>query len=221
MAADFLFSDLRGYLDALVPERPPVMQRMEEYAAEHEFPIIGPAAGYFCYLVAKMLGARTVYELGSGYGYSTAWFAKAVDENGGGVVHHVVWDEELSALARKHLGVLGYPATDSGEEASTKISYTVGEAVAAFREVDGPFDLVFNDIDKVAYPDTVEVVEARLRPGGAFITDNMLWSGRVLTDDSSPETVAIRRFTSMIAESPSWDGSVIPIRDGLLLAIRK
>jgi predicted O-methyltransferase YrrM len=85
---------LMSYLDSLVPARPPEMQAMESYAQEIDFPIIGPASGYLCYQVARMIAARRIFELGSGYGYSTAWFAKAVTENGGGEVFHVVWDEE-------------------------------------------------------------------------------------------------------------------------------
>ena len=79
-----LFSDeLRGYLDGLVPPRDAVFMEMEERAAREGFPIIGPASGYACYQTARMIKARDVFELGSGYGYSTAWFAKAVLENGG------------------------------------------------------------------------------------------------------------------------------------------
>jgi hypothetical protein len=103
---------VKRYLDDLVPERPNEMKQMEAYAAEHGFPIIGPAAGYFCYQIARLIGARSVYELGSGYGYSTAWFAKAVLENGGGLVDHVVWDEDLSQKASRHLTNLGYADLD-------------------------------------------------------------------------------------------------------------
>src|SRR5947208_1564280 len=103
---------LRQYLDGLVPQRPPELAAMEEYARRTNFPIIGPASGQMCYMVARMIGARRVFELGSGYGYSTAWFARAVKENGGcgggGGVHHVVWDEDLSRRARGHLEKLGY-----------------------------------------------------------------------------------------------------------------
>src|SRR5690606_38675159 len=134
--------EVRDYLDALVPQRPPEMRDMEAYAREHDFPIIGPAAGNFCYLVARMIGARSIFELGSGYGYSTAWFARAVRENGGGVVHHVVWDEDLSSRARGHLEALGF---------SDLVRYHVGEAVAALQAQSESFDLIFNDIDKQGY----------------------------------------------------------------------
>ncbi|MGQ0571570.1 MAG: O-methyltransferase, partial [Armatimonadota bacterium] len=108
MAIEILAPEVHKYLDSLVPARPAEMQAMEAYAREHAFPIIGPGAGYFCYMVARMLGARRIFEMGSGYGYSTAWFARAVQENGGGEVYHVVWDEDLSRRARGHLGKLGY-----------------------------------------------------------------------------------------------------------------
>src|SRR5688572_32146265 len=97
-----------AHLDSLVPDRSKRMRAMEERAAKENFPIIGPAAGHFCYLVARMIGARSVFELGSGYGYSTAWFARAVQENGGGTVHHTVREAELSRQAREHLDHLGF-----------------------------------------------------------------------------------------------------------------
>ena len=162
MATDPLPPHLHEYLDSLVPPRPPEMQAMEAYAKQTNFPIIGPASGYFCYQVARMIGARRVFELGSGYGYSTAWFAKAVQENGGGEVHHVVWDEQLSQQARGHLGALGF---------GDLMTYHVGEAVQALREAAGPFDLIFNDIDKHGYPASLPVIAAKLRPGGAVLLE--------------------------------------------------
>src|SRR5512145_104422 len=104
MASEPVPALVSQYLENMVPPRPPEMQQMEAYARETGFPIIGPACGYFCYMIARMNGARRVFEMGSGYGYSTAWFARAVQENGGGVVHHVVWNEDLSQRARQHLG---------------------------------------------------------------------------------------------------------------------
>jgi len=204
---------LRDYLDSLVPERPAEMLAMEAYAQEHNFPIVGPASGYFCYQVARMIGARRIFEMGSGYGYSTAWFARAVQENGGGEVFHVVWDETLSQQARGHLEALGY---------GDLIRYRVGEAVQALRETEGPFDLIFNDIDKQAYPESLPVIEEKLRPGGVLIIDNMIWSGRIFDDsDQSPATQGVRELTRRITSSPDWIVSLIPIRDGLILGTRK
>src|SRR5215510_5928193 len=104
---DIDYDKVQEYLASLVPPREPELQKMEEIAAKNDFPIIGPACGYYCYQLARMIDAKQIFELGSGYGYSTAWFAKAVKENGGGVVHHTVWDEGLSERAQKHLSELG------------------------------------------------------------------------------------------------------------------
>jgi predicted O-methyltransferase YrrM len=204
---------LQDYLDELVPERPSEVQRMEAYAEEHGFPIIGPASGYFCYQTARLAGATSVFELGSGYGYSTYWFARAVAENGGGRVHHVVWDKELSQRARRHMDALGY---------GDLVAYHVSEAVAQLRRTEGPFDLIFSDINKDAYPESLDVIETKLRPGGVLIVDNMIWSGRIFDEeDTSAGTEGIREFTRRVTESPGWIASVVPIRDGLMVAVRQ
>ncbi len=204
---------LETYLTGMVPSRPPELQKMEAYAKQHQFPIIGPACGHFCYQVARMIGARKIFELGSGYGYSTAWFAQAVQENGGGAVHHVVWDEELSKMARQHLKAMGFEGI---------IRYRVSEAVQALRESEGPFDLIFNDINKDAYPASLPVIESKLRSGGILIVDNMIWDERVFDDrEQSVETEAIRELTRLITTSNNWIASLIPMRDGLMMAMKK
>lgn len=206
-------NEVSDYLETLVPSRHPGLQAMEAYAREQDFPIIGPVVGHLCYQLARMIGARRIFELGSGFGYSTAFFARAVTENGGGVVHHVVWDEALSAKARTELGRLGFDGV---------IQYHVGEAIEALQAQDGPFDLVFNDIDKHAYPASLPVIAARLRPGGVLIVDNMLWSGRIFDNrDSSADTTGVRELTRLLTTSPEWITSVIPIRDGVVVALKR
>ena len=210
---ELLPKQVRDYLDALVPARSPELQEMEAYAREHDFPIIGPACGHLCYQIARMMGARRVFELGSGYGYSTAFFARAVKENGGGVVHHVVWDNGLSQQARGHLARLGYEGI---------VRYHVGEAVETLRTSDdGPFDLIFNDIEKDAYPASLPVIESRLKRGGVLIVDNMLWSGQIFDpSDTSDETEGVRELTRRVVSSALWTTSLVPIRDGLLVAFK-
>ena len=212
--ADPIFSDsLRTYLDNLVPPRPAELVRMETYAQEHAFPIIGPASGYCCYVLARLAGARRVFELGSGYGYSTAWFARAVIDNGGGEVHHVVWDQELSDRARKHLAAL---------ELDSVVRYHVSEAVETLRGTPGQWDVIFMDIDKKGYPGAVPLIAERLRKGGILIVDNMLWSGRVYDPtERSEDTEAIRRATEQLTRSGDWASTLVPIRDGLLVSYRR
>lgn len=210
MSSDVVQPGAAAWLEGLVPPRPPELQAMEAEAGRMGFPIIGPACGQLCWLLARLTGARRVFELGSGFGYSTAWFARAVVENGGGAVHHTVWDPDLSARARIHLEALGLGSV---------VRYHVGEAVAALRGAEGPFDLVFLDIDKTGYPGALPVIRSRLRPGGLLIADNVWWSGRVLDPgDRSPETLAIAEFTRSVTRDPDWSSAVAPIRDGLLIA---
>lgn len=213
MAIELNFSKIQTYLAGLVPPRPTEMQQMELYASKQNFPIIGPVAGYFCYQVARMIGANRVFEMGSGFGYSTAWFAMAVKENGGGTVHHVVWDKALSKKAREHLSALGLVEI---------VKFHISEAVQTLHDSDEHFDLIFNDIEKKAYPESLPVIKEKLRAGGVLIVDNMFWLGRVFDpDDRSADTEGVREFTRRITNDPDWIASIVPIRDGLLVAYKK
>jgi len=212
MTDELLAPSLTEYLNTLIPPRPPELQAMEAQAERARFPIIGPVAGHLCYQLARMIGARRIFEMGSGFGYSTAWFARAVKENGGGTVFHVVWDEALSRRAQGHLGALGF---------ADVVTYRVGEAVEELRRAEGVFDLIFNDIDKEGYPASLPVIVEKLRPGGLLIVDNMLWRGRIFdARDTSPQTRGVRELTRLIAGDPRWISSIIPVRDGLLVAWR-
>jgi predicted O-methyltransferase YrrM len=213
MAKELMSRELTRHFDSFVPPRPAEMQAMEASANEMGFPIVGPAAGHFCYQVTRMIGARQVVELGSGYGYSTAWFAKGVQENGGGTVHHIVWDASLSRKAQGHLKALGFDQI---------VQYHVGEAVQVLSELRGPFDLIFNDIEKHAYPASLPIIKDKLRPGGVLIVDNMLWGGRIFDEhDQSASTTGVRQLTKQIISDRDWIASLVAIRDGLIIAYKK
>jgi predicted O-methyltransferase YrrM len=220
MTGELDYDDVQAYLERLVPPRVPELAAMEAYARQHDFPIIGPVAGQACYLVARLMAARRVFELGSGYGYSTAWFARAVHENcaiapsdAQGEVHHVVWDEQLSAQAQQHLRALGYESL---------VRFHVGEAVEELRKSSGGFDIVFNDIDKDGYPASLPVIAEKLRPGGVLIIDNMLWHGRIFDpEDQAPSTLGVHEVTRMLAADPAWVVSLLPLRDGLIVAQKR
>ena len=210
MSGSINWDRVQAYLEDLVPARAPELVAMEEVAKQQRFPIIGPVCGHLCYQLARTIGAKRIFELGSGFGYSTAWFARALRENAGGEVFHVVWDEDLSAQAKKHLTAL---------DLDDLVQYRVGEAIQTLRETDGPFDLIFNDIDKEGYPAALPVIEQKLRPGGVLIVDNLIWHGRVLNDvDQSESTKGVRELTRRVFESERWTPSIVPIRDGMLIA---
>jgi predicted O-methyltransferase YrrM len=201
------------HIEQLVPQRPDVLVEMEKIAAEKDFPIIGPAVGQLCYQLTRTIGAKQVFELGSGFGYSTAWFARGIRENGGGTVHHTVWEQEMSDQARGYLSRLGY---------NDLVQFHVGESVAALRDADGPFDIVFNDIDKEDYPASLDAIAPKLRSGGILIVDNLLWYGRIFdSKDKSEATRGVQELTRRIARNPDWISSLVPIRDGVLVAFKR
>ena len=211
--AEITYDGVQDFLTTLVPARESELQEMERLAEQNDFPIIGPACGYYCYQLARMLKAQSVFELGSGYGYSTAWFAKAVKENGGGVVHHTVWDDELSKQAKAHLSKLG---------SADVVQFHNAEAVATLQQTPGLFDIIFNDIDKEGYPDSLPVIKEKLRSGGILIIDNMLWHGQTLDlQDHDQTTEAIRKFINTITTDPDWIVSLTPMRDGMIVAYKK
>jgi predicted O-methyltransferase YrrM len=205
------------YLASLVPQREEVLQEMEAYAARNDFPIIGPVCGHFCYQLARMIGARSVFELGSGFGYSTAWFAKAVRETctgaGQGILHHTVWDERLSGMARGYLARLGLVDL---------VRFHAAGALETLESTAGPFDVIFNDIDKQDYPASLPLIKERLRPGGLLIIDNMLWGGRIFDrKDRSPATEGVREFTRRITADHDWIVTLAPLRDGMIVAYKR
>jgi len=102
------------------------------------------------------------------------------------------------------------------------VKYHNAEAVETLRQTEGPFDIIFNDIDKPAYPAALDVIKEKLRSGGLLIIDNMLWSGRIFDkEDVSPATEAIREFTRRITTDPDWIVSLAPMRDGMIVGYKK
>ena len=204
---------LTAYLEQVLPARPPVLQEMEAQAARQRFPIVGPVVGRLFYVLTRLAGARRVFELGSGFGYSTAWFAMAVRDNGGGEVHHVVWDEALSRQARGYLGRLGL---------ADLVRFHVNEAVAELRAASGEFDVIFNDIEKDGYPASLPVMKARLRRGGLLLVDNMIWRGRAMDPAvTDPDTQGVRELTRLLFADPDFTGLIVPLRDGVFVGHRR
>jgi predicted O-methyltransferase YrrM len=203
--------DIEEYLRRLYDDGDPVRREMEELARERTFPIVGPLVGRSLVVLARSIGARRVFELGSGYGYSALHFARAVGE--GGEVHCTELSAENVALARGFLSRAGV---------WERVTYHQEEATAALRRVSGTWDVVYNDIDKPGYPDTVDLAYERLRPGGLFISDNVLWSGRVLPgeDDGKPDTAGIREFTRRLLAHPGFLTFINPTRDGVSVSLR-
>lgn len=206
----FIDAKVDAYIYGLVPPRPPVLVEMEKQARMREIPIVGPAVARVLYQYAKLVGAKTVFEMGSAIGYSTIWWAMAV--GAGGRVFYSDGDEKNAREAEgyfRQAGVLD------------RIEIQVGDALDLLKRQKEPFDILFNDVDKHDYPRVFDMAAAHVRPGGLFITDNVLWSGRVVEQDPQEKsTRAILEFNQKLKESKEWFTTVLPLRDGVAVAMR-
>lgn len=206
---DITHPKIDEYIRGLADPADAVREEMERLAAARRFPIIGPAVGQMCHVLARSVGARRIFECGSGFGYSTWWFARAVGD--GGEVIHTDGSMENSIQARDFLNRAGL---------APRVSFDVGDAREILSRTEGPFDVVFNDIDKDGYPDVLPLVRAKLRVGGLFICDNMLWSGRVLAPPEDPDTRGIVELTRRLREAKDFVTTFVPIRDGVSVSLR-
>ncbi len=183
---------------------------MESYANRRGFPIIGPLVGRFLYQMAATKKATRVLELGSGYGYSAFWFALAMGNRGRILMTDTDADNRDRAMMY---------FTRAGLE--TRFDFVVGDALASAEGLRGPYDIILNDIDKHDYPRTLDAAARLLTPGGLFITDNVIWSGRVFdTAVQDRTTKGIRKFTKALFADERFFASILPIRDGVALAVR-
>jgi predicted O-methyltransferase YrrM len=209
MSEEFTLTQIDTYLQQLYADADPVRLEMEELARQRHFPIVGPLAGRHLGQLARMMGAQRVFELGSGYGYSALYFAHAVGP--AGQVHCTELDAENIRLAEMFLSEAGL---------WERVTYHQEEATVALARVGGIWDIIYNDIDKVGYPATIDLAYRHLRPGGLFITDNLFWHGRVFTGAADADTQGVLEFTRQLFAHPGFVASIYPVRDGLAVALR-
>jgi caffeoyl-CoA O-methyltransferase len=212
---DITNPDIEDYIRSLLARYDePVLLEMEAEGKERGFPIVGRMVGVVLEILARGIGARRIFELGSGYGYSAYWFSRAVGS--AGEVHLTDGDSQNEPKALDYLGRAGL---------DKPVRFHVGEAVGALESTDGQFDIVYNDIDKDGYPGAWRAARDRIRPGGLFISDNTLWSGRVTGSPDAPDerptlTAAIKEMNQEVASDQAYLATILPIRDGVLVAHR-
>jgi predicted O-methyltransferase YrrM len=196
------------YVRDLASPDDPILREMELVAAERDFPIVGPVVGRLLQVLCRAIRARRVIELGSGFGYSAYWLARGVGPGGEVVLTEHSAEQANQALAYLRRGGL-----------AERVRIEVGDALATIERLRGPFDLVFNDIDKEDYPRVLDLAAAVLRPGGLLVSDNMLWFGAVLEPNAAdPSTRGIQELTRRLHESDEFDTVLLPIRDGVTVS---
>jgi predicted O-methyltransferase YrrM len=201
---------VQKYLNTALDPDDALLQEMEDYAHEHKFPIVDRQMGRLMQLLAGLAGTETVFEMGSGYGYSAVWFTRVLPENG--VLHHTDSSEENIKKARECLTRAG---------TLDKVVFHQGDAIQSLRETDGPFDLIFLDIDKAAYPQAFEEAMKKLKVGGLLLADNILRDGKVTdAENHEPATEGIREFTRLVLNDARLRSTIVPLRDGISISQR-
>ncbi|HEX9641572.1 MAG TPA: O-methyltransferase [Candidatus Krumholzibacteria bacterium] len=203
---------LEAYLERLAAPSDSKLAAMTRSGRERGFPIVGPQVGRFLEQQARAIGAEKIFELGSGFGYSTLWFARGMRPDG--VIHHTDGDPKNSEEARRHLEEAGF---------ADRVRFHVGDAVEILRGQPAGelFDIVFCDIDKHGYPEAAEEMVRRVRVGGLIIIDNLIWSGKVVDAAvQDPDTEGIRRYQQLMWQNSDFLSSLLPIRDGVGLHLR-
>ena len=202
--------EVEDYLYAMLPPRDEVLAEMEADASKNDVSIVGPAVARVLYQLATISGAKKIFEMGSAIGYSTIWWARAVGE--GGRVVYTDGDPKRAEKARRYFDRAGV---------SQRITVRVGDALEILSEQKEPYDIIFNDIDKTDYPRGLRLALPRLKSGGLFIADNVLWSGKLRKPDPDAHTKAILEFNKLISDSKDLFTTILPIRDGVSVSLKK
>jgi len=206
---DILNPKLEKYIFDLMPKQNKILEEMYQYGIERDFPIIGPLCGQFLRQMALVSNARKIFEMGSGFGYSAVWFSMGISEKG--KIICTDGDPENRERAMFYFKKLGI---------DHKIEFHVGMAQDILKRYDGPFDIIFNDVDKEQYPETLDIAIPRLRKGGLFITDNALWDGKVVERGGDIYIIGVKEFNKLSFERNDIVTMIVPLRDGLSVSVK-
>jgi predicted O-methyltransferase YrrM len=204
-----------GYLAELRPAPDPVLAEMEAQGARDGIPIVVPETGALLYVLARTAGARRILEVGTAIGVSTLYLARALPDDGTVVSFEI--DQQRHAAAREYLeraGVLEH------------VDLRLQDAREGLSELDGMFDMAFIDGVKAQYSDYFEAVLPLVRSGGVLAVDNVLMSGTVAegrTDGhwTDEQIATARAFNERLLRHPDLSGTVTPVGDGVLVAVRR
>ncbi len=207
---DILNPKIEEYLLQLFPINDPVLKKMEERYKISNFPSVGPLIGQFLHQLTIMTKAYRVFEMGSGFGYSALWIAKALPPDGKIICTDL--SEENKQLAEKYFKAAGE---------LHKLDFRIGNAIEILEKEQEPLDIIFCDIEKEYYPRAFKIALSKLKQGGLLLADNVLWKGRI-TDPriNDQATKGVKKFNQLISTTENVASVIIPIRDGLSVTIK-
>ena len=163
-------------------------------------------------VLSKLIRPKVILEIGTYTGYSALCLAEGLDQKG--VLHTIDINEELLDFQRSY-----FDKSDYGSQ----IFQHLGPAIDIIPTLDNTFDLVFMDADKPNYINYFNQIIDKLSPGGVILSDNVLWSGKVIEalDPNDLSTKIVLDYNKLLKEDPRLETVLLPIRDGLTVSIRK
>ena len=203
---------IEEYLGRLLGSPDPVEADLRRYADERgDFPLISPVSGQLLTQHALLVEAQRVFELGSGFGYSAFWFARALGP--GGSVTLTDADPDNLERARAYLGRAGLVDRCRFEPA--------GDALEVLARADGRLDIVYIDVEKREYPRALALALPKLRPGGLVLAQGVLWGGAVARGETDPSSAALREFLRIAFGSEGLVTTILPVGDGLSVTLKR
>jgi caffeoyl-CoA O-methyltransferase len=200
---------VKKYLYELGQVNHPILKEMQAYGESKNFPIVNCEVGRLLYQQTVLSKAKKIFELGSGFGYSTMWFALALPPTG--IVHHTDGDPENTKRAHHYFKKAGL---------LKKVRFHTGDAIESLNKTPGNFDVYYCDIDKDGYPGAYHAIAKRAKPGNIVLTDNLLWSGKVTQPKPDATTRGILEYTQLFWGDKRFASSMLPIRDGVGFHLR-
>jgi caffeoyl-CoA O-methyltransferase len=163
-------------------------------------------------MLSKLIRPKVILELGTFTGYSALCLAEGLDKNG--IIHTIDINEELVDFQRSY-----FDKSDYGSQ----IIQHLGSAIDIIPTLDTSFDLVFMDADKPNYINYFHQIIDKLNPGGVILSDNVLWSGKVIEElnPSDVSTKIVLEYNALLKDDPRLETVLLPIRDGLTVSIKK
>jgi predicted O-methyltransferase YrrM len=212
-----LNDELLTYLSSVSVREPDILARLREETSKLEMARmqIGPEQGQFMALLLKLMGAKRYLEVGTFTGYSALVCALAMPDDAEVIALDI--SEEWTAIAQRYWEEAGV---------ADRIHLRLGDAAITLQSLlsveQGTYDFIFIDADKTGYQSYIDYGFELLRPGGLIALDNVLWGGAVADPNENDEdTVAIRKVNEAMFKDGRFDISMVPVGDGLTLAMKR
>jgi len=206
---------LDAYVRHLFAREDDILRAIRGRAAEASLPAIQlpPATARAVQILLRAVGAQRVLEIGTLAGYSGVWIARALPPDGKLITLEI--DPDRAAVARKSVADAGL-----ADRVEVRVDDALDHMVAL--DPDPPFDAVFLDADKERYCDYLEQAARLVRHKGLLVADNALWRGEVLDPEGfGGLAVDIHRFNERVAADPRFEATILPVGDGLMVAVRR